>query len=113
VGKVKKAGAARNSRKKPAKRAANRATGARKAKRHAPPSSATMYTVRELDPIRKCGPGTSVQLLYRVDEALGKVVRSHLVFFDRHGWYCEHGPGCVAVKDVHKELKDRARAARR
>ena len=26
----------------------------------------------------------------------------HLVFFDRHGWYCEHGRSCHAVDDVRK-----------
>jgi hypothetical protein len=27
-------------------------------------------------------------------------VRPHLVFLDRHGWYCEHGRDCPAVKQV-------------
>ena len=27
---------------------------------------------------------------------------THLVFFDRHGWYCEHGRACPAVDDVRK-----------
>jgi hypothetical protein len=29
----------------------------------------------------------------------------HLVFFDRHGWYCEHGKQCAAVTDVRKFIK--------
>ena len=54
--------------------------------------------IRELDPVRKCGPGTSVQFLYRVIERRpGELPVSHLVYFDRHGWYCEHGRSCAAV----------------
>ena len=53
--------------------------------------------VRELDPVRKCGPGTSVELLYRVIEHVDGGLTNHLVFFDRHGWYCEHGRTCPAV----------------
>jgi hypothetical protein len=51
-----------------------------------------------LDPIEKCGPGTSVQRLYRIDEVTSEgAKRSHMVFFDRHGWYCEHGRDCPSV----------------
>jgi hypothetical protein len=51
-----------------------------------------------LDPIAKCGPGTSVQRLYRIDEVTSEgAKRSHMVFFDRHGWYCEHGRDCPSV----------------
>lgn len=55
-------------------------------------------TVRPLDPIALCGGATSVTHLLRVDEtpAEGAPV-VHLVFFDRHGWYCEHGRECSAV----------------
>jgi hypothetical protein len=67
------------------------------------------FTIRELDPVRKCGPGTSVEQLYRIDErADGEPVRTHLVFFDRHGWYCEHGRDCAAVAHARKH-GDRAR----
>lgn len=58
--------------------------------------------IRELDPRAKCGPGTSVVQLFRVDELLGSAHTTHLVFYDRHGWYCEHGRTCQAVADVHK-----------
>jgi hypothetical protein len=58
--------------------------------------------IRELDPFVKCGPSTSVEQLYRVDELIGGTTATHLVFFDRHGWYCEHGPSCPAVADVRK-----------
>lgn len=57
------------------------------------------FTVKALDPLAKCGPGTTVQALYRLDETFedGKSV-SHLVFYDRHGWYCQqHGVDCPAV----------------
>jgi hypothetical protein len=60
-------------------------------------------TVRELDPQRKCGAGTSVQLLYRVDETVDGRTSAHLVFFDRHGWYCEHGRTCPAVAHARKQ----------
>lgn len=71
--------------------------------------------VRELDPIAKCGPSTSVEQLFRVDESAGPHATVHLVFYDRHGWYCVHGPRCVAVSDVHSHNRtmQRARAARR
>jgi hypothetical protein len=71
-------------------------TTARKARRSPPPPDST-FRVRELDPVQKCGAGTSVQRMFRVDEASGGVVRPHLVFFDRHGLYCEHGRDCPAV----------------
>jgi hypothetical protein len=58
--------------------------------------------IRELNPQEKCGPGTSVLQLFRVDESLGRELTTHLVFFDRHGWYCEHGRTCRAVADVQK-----------
>lgn len=53
--------------------------------------------IKSLDPLRKCGPNTTVQLLYRVDESVDGRKTAHLVFFDRHGWYCEHGRTCPAV----------------
>lgn len=58
--------------------------------------------VRAMDPIQLCGKGTSVTQLYRVEETLDQTRIHHLVFFDRHGWYCEHGSQCSAVKDVQK-----------
>jgi hypothetical protein len=57
----------------------------------------SIYRVRELDPHDKCGPGTTVQQLYRVDESNNGASRVHLVFLDRHGWYCEHNRDCPAV----------------
>jgi hypothetical protein len=58
--------------------------------------------IRELDPLRKCGPNTTVQFLYRVDESVDGRSTAHLVFFDRHGWYCEHGRTCPAVGHAKK-----------
>ena len=58
--------------------------------------------VKPLDPLRKCGPKTTVQLLYRVDEQVDGRNTPHLVFFDRHGWYCEHGRSCPAVGHARK-----------
>jgi hypothetical protein len=58
--------------------------------------------VKPLDPLRKCGPNTSVQFLYRVDERVDGRSTAHLVFFDRHGWYCEHGRTCPAVGHARK-----------
>ncbi|MDB4881152.1 MAG: hypothetical protein JWL60_2598 [Gemmatimonadetes bacterium] len=60
------------------------------------------YAIKALDPVRKCGAGTSVQFLYRVDESAEGKSRAHLVFFDRHGWYCEHGRTCPAVAPAKK-----------
>ncbi|HEY0970284.1 MAG TPA: hypothetical protein VGE02_04835 [Gemmatimonadales bacterium] len=58
--------------------------------------------VRALDPVARCGPNTSVEELYRVDEAVNGRKTVHLVFFDRHGWYCEHGRDCIAVRDARR-----------
>lgn len=116
MGKVNKAGAVRNKNtskekaptsapsgargvsQKPSKRRAKRGKRARKPARAGRPT----YHVRELDPLAKCGHGTSVQKLYRVDERVDGLVRPHLVFFDRHGWYCDHGRDCPAVSQARK-----------
>ena len=65
-----------------------------------------LLQIRRLDPVRVCGDRTSVVQLFRVDEeavAVGKAAGArqvHLVFNDRHGWYCEHGRSCHAVSAV-------------
>jgi hypothetical protein len=61
--------------------------------------------IKPMDPAQMCGPGTSVTRLFRVEERLDQTRIHHLVFFDRHGWYCEHGRQCGAVKDVQKFTK--------
>ncbi|MEO7965801.1 MAG: hypothetical protein ABIT38_17965 [Gemmatimonadaceae bacterium] len=58
--------------------------------------------IKELDPLAVCGPHTSVKYLFRLREFVDGVRRAHLVFYDRHGWYCEHGRGCHAVFLVHR-----------
>ena len=69
----------------------------------APPTPPVVrVAVKELDPQRMCGHGTSVQFLYRVDETVDGRHTAHLVFFDRHGWYCEHGRNCPAVAHAKK-----------
>jgi hypothetical protein len=69
------------------------------------------YAIKALDPLRKCGSGTSVQFLYRVDESVEGRTTAHLVFFDRHGWYCEHGRTCPAVAPARKYNGHIARAS--
>jgi hypothetical protein len=66
------------------------------------PVNAVRVAVKSLDPLRKCGPKTTVQFLYRVDEQVDGRSTPHLVFFDRHGWYCEHGRSCPAVGHARK-----------
>ena len=109
--------AARKPTRTPARRAAKpvgrRTTAVRKAARKGarrkpakalPPKAPAprFVKVRELDPFEMCGPGTSVARLFRVDERVNGSASSHLVFYDRHGWYCEHGRTCPAVHDVRK-----------
>lgn len=61
--------------------------------------------IRELDPQALCGTGTSVTQLFRVDDLPTGLATVHLVFFDRHGLYCEHGRECPAVAAVRKHTK--------
>jgi hypothetical protein len=94
------------ARSRPKKRAASGKKGAAKAKGRKQVKAARVPVVRmavkSLDPLRKCGPKTTVQLLYRVDEEVDGRNTPHLVFFDRHGWYCEHGRSCPAVGHARK-----------
>ena len=54
-------------------------------------------TVESLDPREVVGPDTRVASLFRVRYEGTHAV--HLVFVDKHGWYCgDHGRGCDAVK---------------
>jgi hypothetical protein len=88
--------------------AAQRAAAVRAAQ--AARAAERVIKIRELDPYLKCGPDTSVTELYRVDEAVNGAKHVHLVFFDRHGWYCLHGRSCRAVNDVRRQ--DRAHLVR-
>jgi len=74
-------------------------------------ASLVRVAVKSLDPLRKCGPKTTVQFLYRVDESVDGRNTPHLVFFDRHGWYCEHGRSCPAVGHARKFNGQIARAS--
>lgn len=57
-----------------------------------------------LDPRQAIGPGTAVQDLVRV--RIRPSESPHLVFHDRHGWYCEtHGPRCPSVSLAQAELR--------
>ena len=60
--------------------------------------------IRQLDPQAVCGPRTKVQQLFRVHDLLDGKPTVHLVYFDKHGWYCEHGPTCRAVDLVKRAL---------
>jgi hypothetical protein len=82
-----------------------------KRQKAAAPAPVVRITVKPLDPLRKCGPGTTVQLLYRVDETVDGRSTAHLVFFDRHGWYCEHGRNCPAVGHARKHKGHIARVS--
>jgi hypothetical protein len=86
-----------------AARGAARTTKNAKGKRAGPAGTpARTVKIKELNAQGKCGPGTSVVHLFRVDEVHNGTPAVHLVFFDRHGWYCEHGRSCHAVDDVRK-----------
>jgi hypothetical protein len=64
---------------------------------------AVQFRVKELNAQQKCGPGTSVERLFRVDETADGAAKAHLVFLDRrHGWYCEHGVECPAVRQAKR-----------
>ena len=63
-------------------------------------------SIEPLDPWLTCGPDTSVRELWRVEESVGGETTFHLVFFDKYGWYCEHGRGCPAVTDVRRLIRD-------
>jgi hypothetical protein len=70
----------------------------------APPERKVVRVV-DLDPFDKCGRGTTVQRLIRVDEMIDHEREAHLVFLDRHGWYCEHGRTCPAVGHARKHAE--------
>lgn len=69
------------------------------------PEAERRVRVTEKDPALMCGRGTSVERIFRVEEKGEKSKITHLVFFDRHGWYCEHGAQCPAVSDVRKFIR--------
>ena len=99
---------------KPAKQAAPKKKTAQEQKtasRKKVVEKKTVVAIKELDPQLKCGPDTSVQFLYRVDELVDGKRTPHLVFYDHHGWYCEHGRTCPAVGHAKKHNGQFARAS--
>jgi hypothetical protein len=78
-----------------------------KVKRKGKPEVKRTVRIREMDPLELCGKATTVTRLYRVAESLDQTRIHHLVFFDRHGWYCEHGRQCTVVKDVQKFTRNK------
>lgn len=74
------------------------------------PAPDVRIKIRELDPRQMCGMGTSVVRLIRVDEIVDQKLDAHLVYFDRHGWYCEHGRTCRAVGPAQKHAQHVARS---
>jgi hypothetical protein len=95
VGRVKKGGGGGAPRK-----ARSSKTARSRARQEPKEVEKVIMRVRELDPRAKCGAGTSVQRLFRVDAVSSSASVTHLVFLDRHGLYCEHGRGCPAVTEV-------------
>lgn len=72
------------------------------------PSQFDLFPVRPvielLDARSIVGPRTAVEHLIRV--RLRPNDAPHLVFHDRHGWYCEaHGPTCHAVTLAREDVK--------
>ncbi|MCU0650245.1 MAG: hypothetical protein MUF00_19820 [Gemmatimonadaceae bacterium] len=60
--------------------------------------------VEVLDPRAHVGDRSRVQTLCRVAFAIPP--STHLVFHDRHGWYCsQHGPHCEAVEVARRGMR--------
>lgn len=58
--------------------------------------------IERLDPKKVVGPRTAVQHVVRVK--MRPTEPPHIIFHDRHGWYCEaHGSSCSAVQLAQKE----------
>jgi hypothetical protein len=110
---VRKAAAKRTAAKRAPAKPTPAKRGATKSTRRSVPAPVRVVKVKSLDPFARCGPGTSVEHLYRVDENVDGRATVHLVFFDQYGWYCVHGRGCGAVADVHQELRAQRRSVPR
>lgn len=66
---------------------------------------AELLRIRQLDPRSRCGESTTVMQLFRVDDLPEDAPRVHMVFHDKHGWYCEHGRECPAVAVVRNHQR--------
>lgn len=92
----------------PASRPAKRARASSEAKAATAPAQLDLFPVRPvidvLDPRVSVGAHTGVEHLVRV--RLRSNDAPHLVFHDRHGWYCEsHGPTCHTVQLARDVVK--------
>lgn len=59
-------------------------------------------TITRLDARAVLGAATRVRGIWKVEYPGER--RPHLVYHDRHGWYCEeHGPTCRAVARVRRK----------
>lgn len=109
-GKVRKPTAAKRTPKRDASRSKRNGRVRGRPVQPKPPPERRVIRVLELDPLEKCGRGTSVQRLIRVDEMIDHAREAHLVFLDRHGWYCEHGRTCPAVGYARKHAEHGVRS---
>lgn len=65
--------------------------------------------MESLDPRTVVGPRTATSAVIRV--RLRSVEATHLIFHDRHGWYCDtHGATCEAVAVARATTRDGADA---
>lgn len=61
--------------------------------------------IERLNPKQVAGQRTAVVEIVRV--RIRSTEPAHLIFHDRHGWYCEtHGTACVAVSYARQFLLD-------
>ncbi len=68
--------------------------------------------VEMLDPRAVVGPRTATSAVIRV--RLRSIEAPHLIFHDRHGWYCDiHGAACDAVAVARAVTRDGADTATR
>jgi len=78
---------------------------ARKTRKVQIPQVGSSYDFEPLNPWLQCGPDTTVTELWKVWERREKEITLHLVYFDRYGWYCEHGRSCKAVAEVRRVVR--------
>lgn len=89
----------------PKRRFTARKKGPKTVLKATPAGIAPSYALEPLDPWLMCGPDTTVTELWKVRERGEKDTVFHLVYFDRYGWYCEHGRGCKAVAEVRRVVR--------
>lgn len=76
-----------------------------KARKAVGPAVPPSYEFEPLNPWLMCGPDTTVTELWKVWERQEDHATLHLVYFDRYGWYCEHGAGCKAIAEVRRIVR--------